>query len=71
MREKWGRFKGELIKLNFLETLAEPGRVHGLNEQKNMRTEQNKNDSCVNYVGSLQKKAGQFKDIVSTGQLVK
>ena len=36
-----------------------------------MRTEQNENDSCVHYVGSLQKKVGQFKDIVSTGQLVK
>ena len=36
-----------------------------------MRTEQNENDSCVNYVGSLHKKAGQFKDIVPTGQLVK
>lgn len=33
VREKWGRFKGELLRLSSLETLAEPGRVHGHNEQ--------------------------------------
>ena len=27
VREKWGRFKGELIEFNSLETLAEPGTV--------------------------------------------
>ena len=38
---------------------------------KIIKTERNENESCVNYVGSLHKKAGQFKEIRSNGQLVK
>ena len=36
-----------------------------------MRTEETFDDSCVEYMVHLHKKAGQFKDIMSTGQLVK
>ena len=32
VREKSGRFKGELLGRNSLETLAEPGGVQGQNE---------------------------------------
>ena len=36
-----------------------------------MRTEQQRIDTCVKYMDHLQQKAGQFKDNISTGQLVK
>ncbi len=60
MREKWGRFKGELFWLSSLETLAEPGRVHGHTGQ-NYENGTNGNGFCVSYVGYLHKKVDSSK----------
>ena len=45
VREKWGRFERELIGLNSLETLAEPGACFRAEMNINMRTE-----SCVRKI---------------------
>ena len=60
MREKWGRFKGELLWFSPLETLAEPGRVHGHTGQ-NHENGTNRNGFCVLYAGYLHKKVDSSK----------
>ena len=60
MREKWGRFEGELLRLSSLETLAEPGRVHGQTGQ-NHENGTNRNGFCVLYTCYLHKKVDSSK----------
>ena len=65
MREKWGRFKEELLQLRSLETLAEPGRVNGHTGQ-NHENETNRNGFCVLYAGYLHKTVDSSKTSSST-----
>ena len=70
MREKWGRFKGE-FGAKFFRNSRRTRLVFMAKTNTTMRTEETFDDSCVEYMVHLHKKAGQFKDIMSTGQLVK